>query len=342
MLNFGTFLLMQSPSAQSSEEMYARAIEHAQSAEALGFRNIWLAEHHFSTYGYVGRPVQLATYLAAKTSTIRVGTAVIVVPLHHPLMIAEEIATLDVLAHGRVDIGLGRGYQYYEFERLGLELDSARARWDESIDIILCALRGEPFSYRGTLYDIPETSVFPRPLQKPYPPIWVTAQSPQSVEATVKRGFNLLTGGFGVPVERMAEFRQLFDRLVAEVRPACTPEVGVQRAVYVTDNAADARDAAEHARWNMRVTLSLRNHYEKVEAGHAVAVPMPREPDTDELLDRFVVVGTPDTVIRQIQHIREAVGISHFNCSFWFGDLDQARVLRSMQLFAREVMPAFA
>jgi luciferase family oxidoreductase group 1 len=340
-MNFGTFLLMQSPSAQSSEDMYARAIEHAQTAEGLGFRNIWLAEHHFSTYGYVGRPVQLATYLAAKTTRIRVGTAVIVVPLHHPLMIAEEIATLDVLAQGRVDIGLGRGYQYYEFERLGLELDSARARWDESIDIMLCALRGEPFSYHGKLYDIPETSVFPQPVQKPYPPIWVTAQSPQSVEATVKRGFNLLTGGFGVPVERMAEFRQLFDRLMADVQPACAPEVGVQRAVYVTDNAADARDAAEHARWNMRVTLSLRNHYEKVEAGHAVAVPMPHEPDTDELLDRFVVVGTPDTVIRQIQQIREMVGINHFNCSFWFGDLDQGRVLRSMELFAREVMPAF-
>jgi alkanesulfonate monooxygenase SsuD/methylene tetrahydromethanopterin reductase-like flavin-dependent oxidoreductase (luciferase family) len=158
----------------------------------------------------------------------------------------------------------------------------------------------------------------------------------------VRRGFNLLTGGFGVPVERMAEFRNLFDRLLEEVRPACTPEVGVQRAVYVTDNAADARDAAEHARWNMRVTLSLRNHYEQVKAGRAVAVPLPNEPDTDELLERFVVVGTPETVIRQIQRIKQLVGISHFNCSFWFGDLDQARVLKSMDLFAREVMPAFA
>ena len=90
--------------------------------------------------------------------------------------------------------------------------------------------------------------MFPSPLQKPRPPIWVTAQSPASVAATVQRGFNLLTGGFGVPVERMAEFRLLFDRLLTEVKPACTPEVGVQRAVYVTDNDADARDAAEHAR----------------------------------------------------------------------------------------------
>lgn len=341
-MNFGTFLLMQSPSAQSSEEMYARADEHAQQAEALGFRNVWLAEHHFSTYGYVGRPVQLATYLAARTTQIRVGTAVIVVPLHHPLVIAEEIATLDVLSGGRCDIGLGRGYQYYEFERLGLELDSARARWSESIDIIEKALCGEPFSYDGELFDIPETTVFPLAVQKPHPPFWITAQSPESVEATVRRGFNLLTGGFGVPVERMAEFRVLFDRLVSEIRPGCVPDVGVQRAVYVTEDVQDARDAAEHARWNMRVTLSLRNHYERVDRGHAVAVPMPtREPSTDELLERFIVVGNPDTVIAQIRRIQELVGINHFNCSFWFGDLDQKRVLKSMELFAREVMPAF-
>src|SRR5436309_9084207 len=143
-MEFGTFLLMQSPSARSSAEIYSRALDVAQKAEALGFRNIWLAEHHFSTYGYLSRPVQLATFIAAKTTRLRVGTAVIVVPLHHPLIIAEEIATLDLLAGGRVDIGLGRGYQQYEFQRLGLDLDSARTRWEESVDIIVAALRGEP------------------------------------------------------------------------------------------------------------------------------------------------------------------------------------------------------
>jgi luciferase family oxidoreductase group 1 len=341
MINFGTFLLMQSPSARSSQEIYTRAIDVAQAAETLGFRNIWLAEHHFSTYGYLSRPAQLATFIAAKTTRLRVGTAVIVVPLHHPLVIAEEIATLDLLAGGRVDIGLGRGYQHYEFERLGLELDSARARWEESVDIILKAFSGEPFTYDGKIFKIPETTIFPQPFQKPHPPIWVTAQSPESIEATVRRGFNVLTGGFGVPIERMAEFRRLFDRLVGEAKPARTPEVGVQRAVYVTDSVADARAAAEEARWNMRVTLSLRNHYERVERGRAIAVPAPKEPDVDDLLDRFLVIGTPDTVIRQITRIKELVGISHFNCSFWFGDVEHPRILKSMELFAREVMPAF-
>jgi len=169
----------------------------------------------------------------------------------------------------------------------------------------------------------------------------VTAQSPESVEATVRRGFNLLTGGFGVPIERMADFRRQFDHLLSEVKPARAPLVGVQRAVYVTENAADARAAAEEARWNMRVTLSLRNHYEKVDRGRAIAVPGPKEPDTDDLLDRFLVIGTPDTVIRQITRVKEMVGITHFNCSFWFGDLEHPRIMKSMRLFAKEVLPAF-
>jgi alkanesulfonate monooxygenase SsuD/methylene tetrahydromethanopterin reductase-like flavin-dependent oxidoreductase (luciferase family) len=91
----------------------------------------------------------------------------------------------------------------------------------------------------------------------------------------------------------------------------------------------------------MRVTLSLRNQYEQVDNGRAVPLPAPNEPDTDDLLERFLVIGNPDTVIRQITRLKEMVGISHFNCSFWFGDIDQSRVLKSMELFAREVMPAF-
>src|SRR4030095_11874349 len=107
----------------------------------------------------------------------------------------------------RLDVGLGRGYQHYECERLGIELESSRARWEESVDVILKALAGRPFTHEGKFFTIPETSVFPQPLPQPRPPIWITAQSPDSVEAAVRRGFNVLTGGFGVPIERMAEFR---------------------------------------------------------------------------------------------------------------------------------------
>ena len=340
-MNIGTFLLMQSPSARSSQEIYARGLELALAAESLGFRNVWLGEHHFSTYGYLSRPAQLATYIAAKTTRLRVGTAVIVVPLHHPLIVAEEIATLDVLSGGRLDVGFGRGYQQYEFERLGFDLEEGRKRWDESIDIIMKSFERRPFSYDGKLFKIPETSVFPQPLQEPHPPIWTVAQSPYALEQAIRRGFNVLTGGFGVSVEMLAQFGELFRKKVDELQPAHLPAVGVQRAVYVTHDAADAREAAEQARWNMRVTLSLRNHYERVEGGRAVAMPAPSEPGIDELLDRYLVIGTPDTVIGQIERLQGTMGITHFNCSFWIGDMEQGRVLRSMELFSSEVMPAF-
>jgi len=339
-MDIGTFLLMQSPSARSSREIYTRGVELAQAAETLGYRNVWLGEHHFSTYGYLSRPAQLATYIAAKTTTLRVGTAVIVVPLHHPLIVAEEIATLDLLSNGRLDVGFGRGYQHYEFERLGLELDAARHRWDESLDIILNSFKGKPFSHDGKHYKVPETSVFPLPQQTPHPPIWIVAQSAYALEAAVKRGFNVLTGGFGVSVDHLAEFGKLFTKVVEEVKPKQMPRVGVQRAVYVAENDADARDAVEHARWNMRVTLSLRNHYEKVENGKAIPVPAKNEPDEADLLDRYLVIGSADTCIRQIKRLQQVVGITHFNCSFWFGDMEQKRVLGSMERFAKDVMPA--
>src|SRR5262245_38601058 len=332
---------MQSPSADTAETIYKRGVEITQAAEDLGFGNMWLAEHHFSSYGYVPRPLTYALHLANKTRRIRVGTAVIVVPLHHPLVIAEEIATIDLLTGGRLDVGLGRGYQRYEFERLGHDLAESRSRWEEAVDIIMQALRGQTVSYDGKYFKIPETTVFPQPVQKPTPPIWVTAQSPDSIETTVRRGFNLLSGGFGVPIERLREFRRIFDRHMAEHPPAHPIRVGTQRPVYVTDSEADARAAAEQARWNMRVTLSLRNNYERVDRGRAQAVPFPSEPSTDDLLEKFAVIGTPDTCIRQIMRLQEAMRIDHFNCSFWFGDLTQHQVLRSMRLFSHEVMPAF-
>jgi luciferase family oxidoreductase group 1 len=341
-MDFGTFLLLQSPSSRSSQEIFSRGVELAQAAETLGFRSCWLAEHHFSTYGYLSRPVQLATYIAGKTTRLRVGTAVIVVPLHHPLVVAEEIATLDQLSGGRLDVGLGRGYQQYEFQRFGFELDEGRKRWDESIDIIFKALEGKPFTYEGKHFKLPETSVFPQPVQKPHPPVWITAQSPYAVEAAVKRGFNVLTGGFGVPVSQLHDYGKLFDKVVADVKPKQRPRISVQRPVYVTDNEADVRDAVEHARWNMRVTLSLRHQKERVEKGVAIPIPGEKEPDVDTLLEHMFVIGTPDACIRQIKRLQEQVGITHFNCNFWFGDLEHKRVLRSMERFSKEVMPAIA
>ena len=339
-MDFGTFLLLQSPNAQSHAEVFARGTEIAQTADRLGFDSIWCAEHHFSTYGYLSRPLMFATHLAAKTERIRVGSAVVVLPLHHPLIVAEEIATADILSGGRLDVGLGRGYQPYEFERLGQTLEESRGRFEESVDILLKSFTGEPFSYDGKYYKLDETSVFPVPVQKPHPPIWVVGQSPESIVATAKRGFNLVSGGFGVPIERLREFRKTFDETVTDQARRSTIRVSTQRPVYVTTDESELPAIVEPARWNMRVTLSLRQGLQRIDKGRAIAVPFDNEPTEEELLERYFVMGTPQACVAKIKQIQEAMGINHFNASFWFGDLPQEKVLRSMTLFANEVMPA--
>jgi luciferase family oxidoreductase group 1 len=340
-MQFGTFLLLQSPEALSSAEIFGRGVEIAQAADDMGFESIWCAEHHFSTYGYLSRPLMMAVHLAAKTKRIRVGSAVVVLPLHHPLVVAEEIATADVLSGGRLDVGLGRGYQPYEFERLGHDLSESRERFDEGVDILLKSFEGQPFSYEGKYFSFGETSVFPVPVQRPGPPIWVVGQSKDSIDATVKRGFNLVSGGFGVPIEKLREFRAHFDERVTDPELKARIRVSTQRPVYVTEDESELPAMVEQARWNMRVTLSLRQGLQRVEKGRAIAVPFDNETSDEDLLERFFVMGTPETCIQRLEALRDAMGIDHFNASFSFGAIPQDKVLNSMRLFSEKVMPAF-
>ena len=339
-MKFGTFLLLQSPSARPSEEIFARGVRIGQTADRLGFDSIWCAEHHFSTYGYLSRPLMVATHIGSRTERIRVGSAVVVLPLHHPLIVAEEIATADILTGGRLDVGLGRGYQPYEFERLGMSLDESRTRFEEGVDILLEAFAGKPFAYEGKHFRFGETSVFPLPVQKPHPPLWVVGQSEESVVATARRGFNLISGGFGVPLERLRDFRSRLDGMIDPSLEA-RMQVSTQRPVYVTTDESELPAAIAQARWNMRVTLSLRRGLERVEGGRAIAVPLDEEPTDQELLDKYFIMGTPKTCIAKLRELQDAMKNNHFNASFWFGDLEEAKVLRSMELFAKEVMPAF-
>ena len=335
--------MYQSPSARSSQEVYARGVEIAQATEELGFSTIWLAEHHFSTYCYLSRPLMMALHIADRTRHLRIGTAVIVVPLYHPLVVAEEIATADQLMGGRLDVGLGRGYERYVFDRLGIRLEESWARWEEAVDIILKALSGESFSYQGRFYSFPESYIFPEPLQKPYPPIWVVGQTqrPESIVTAVRQGFGILGGGSAVSVEQLEELGQLVKQTAEEVALPTGPNLAVQRWVYVTDDEDEARQVAEqYGRWGSRVARALAKGEAKIDHGRPVVEPKENEEDIDALLGRNVI-GTPETCIKQIEHLRDRVGIQHFMCNFWFGDLPQEKVLRSMELFARKVKPKF-
>lgn len=338
-MNFGAFLLMPSPSVRPHAEIYARGLEVAQAAEDLGYDGVWLAEHHFSNYGYLSQPLIMATHLAAKTSRIRIGTAVVVLPLHNPLMVAEQAATIDLLSEGRFDLGLGRGYQQYEFQRLGLDLKDSRGRWEEAIEIVTRAFTEDSFSFQGQYYDFPETNVLPKPYQAPHPPIWVVGQSPESINAAVRRGFHVVTGGAAFPIGRIEERREQFDAAVARHGKAGQLQFGIQQKIYVTESEEEALKMAEHGLWNMRVSLSLRLGREQVDRGRVTDVPIEDEPSIQELVDKHFLFGTPETVANKLLRLKEQLHLDHLNCDFWLGSMPQDKVLRSMELFAKHVMP---
>jgi alkanesulfonate monooxygenase SsuD/methylene tetrahydromethanopterin reductase-like flavin-dependent oxidoreductase (luciferase family) len=339
-MEFGVFLLMQSPSGRPSEEIYRRAVEIAQAADDLGFAKLWVAEHHFLNYSYSSRPLMVLANLAARTRRIRIGPAIIPLPLHNPLIVAEELATLDQLSGGRLEIGIGKGYQKYQFDRLGLSMDEAPLRYSEGLDVLARALTGEEFDYEGSYYRIPTTRIFPQPLQQPIP-LWMVVNTTlrETVADAVARGAHMFTGGLE-PLSRLANVREAYHDIFEQaLRPV---RVGTQRQVFVTDSAAGAHRAAEEARWHARVSVSLRAQQEHIAQGIALAPPLPWEPSTEFVLDEYLVAGTPDRCISQLRRIETGLGADSFNCSIWAGEMPQDMVLRSLEMFAREVMPAFA
>ena len=336
-MKFGIFLLMQSPTARPSFEVYPRALEIAQTAERLGFQAVWLAEHHFTNYSHSSQPFVFLSYLAARTECIRLGTAIIPLPLHDPLLVAEQAATLDVLSNGRLELGLGKGYQQFQFDRLAAEKDSDPAAFDEMVDLTVRALCGEPFEFHGKTRHVPETLLYPQPLQQP-PPIWyvVNSTDADAVAAAARRGFNLFTGVLE-PISTLTNVRDQIDALQLPHRV----RIGTQRPVFVTRSESEAAEVVEEVRWNGRVSVGMRYGVGQIVNGVAMPQKLPNEPSIASILDDKVVIGTPERCIHQIRRIQKGLGADTFNCSFWFGDLAQNRILASMRLFAEEVMPAF-
>ena len=337
-LDFGIFLLMQSPSARPSSEIYPRAIEIAQTAERLGFETVWLAEHHFTNYSHSSQPFVFLSHLAAKTQRIRLGTAIIPLPLHDPLYVAEQAAAVDVLSGGRLELGLGKGYQQYQFDRLAMEKDTDPVVFQEKVDLTVKALCGQPFTFEGSSREVPETLLYPQPIQQP-PPIWcvVNSTNAEAVQAAALRGYNVFSGVLE-PISSLTSVRDQVDALGVS-HPI---RIGTQRPVFVTESEAEAVDIVEEARWNGRVSVGMRYEFGRIEQGVAVVAPLPEEPTTEAVLEDHMIAGTPDRCIHQLRRIQDGLGADTFNCSFWFGDMPQSKVLSSMHLFADKVMPAFS
>lgn len=304
-------------------------VETSVEAERLGFHSTFLVEHHFSGSGQVSAPLDLLHWVAARTTSIRVGTAVLVLPWHDPVLLAERAATLDLLSGGRLDFGVGKGYRHSEFVGFRVAPEEAQARFDESLAVILKSWSyDEPFSHAGRFWSYQDIVVEPPTVQKPHPPVWIAAASPESVRRVAALDANLLLDQFA-SVEEIGDRIALFaDECEAHDRTFDPMDIAVARNIYVardTDeaSAALARQARIHDRM---IERSLGPDW----AGHSHILAYADKPQGTEAAALF---GRPQEIIAELHALRE-VGVRYVLVSG--GDVGP-----SLQRFAAEVMPAF-
>jgi alkanesulfonate monooxygenase SsuD/methylene tetrahydromethanopterin reductase-like flavin-dependent oxidoreductase (luciferase family) len=296
-------------------------VERNIEAEALGYRSTFLVEHHFTGFGQVSATLNLLTWIGARTTTLRLGTAVLVLPWHNPVLLAEQVATLDLLSDGRVDVGIGKGYRYNEFAGFCMPMAEADARFDECLEVMTKAWTLDtPWSYRGRYWQYEDIVVEPPAAQKPHPPLWMGAGSPASIKKVAAQGCNMLLGQFD-SLEKVAQSIALFKAEVeAQGRTFDPMSVGVARSLNIVRNRAEYEQAIETRMAGRRRTQRLAQR--------------PNFTDSREAAETGTLYGTPDEVSAKLQALRD-VGVEYVL-------LNSPGGLPSLRRFAQEVMPAFA
>lgn len=306
-------------------------VEYAVEAEALGYNSIFVVEHHFTGMGQVSASLNLLTWVAAKTKTLRVGTAVMVLPWHNPVLLAEQAATLDLLSDGRLDFGVGKGYRHNEFASFRIPMEEAEERFEESLEVILKAWTSEQrFSHRGKHWQFDDIVVEPPTRQKPHPPIWMGAGNPVSIIKVAERGANVMFDQFAT-IETIGERLAVFKSKCEEIgRPFDPAEVAVARGIYVAKDAADKQRALDE-----RLTAQQRMHALAQRPDGKNTSSMMSFADLREASDESALFGTPDEIAEKLERLRK-LGVEHMLINTAGGSRD------SLRRFARDIMPLFA
>ena len=223
-MEFGVFILAQQRGYhQTSSEVIHNSIEQTVVAEQAGFNAAWYAEHHFNNYSLSPSPLMTVAHAAGKTSRIRLGTAVCILPLYHPARFLAEVGFVDTVSNGRLELGVGSGYQEFEFERFGVKLAEAGAIYNEFLDILPKALTQKVFEYEGKFLRVPPSSLAVRCVQQPLPPIWVTSGNPLTLGRAVREGHNLFVTSLLNGNDAIANLRGRLEKIAVRQRQGPRP-----------------------------------------------------------------------------------------------------------------------
>ena len=350
-MKVGTALNMLCQPGRSDASIVGEHLAMGDLAEPLGFDSLFALEHHFTGYAMSPAPAQLLSYFAGRTRSINLGTAVIVLPWHDPVRVAEEIALLDILCGGRCLFGFGRGAASVEYEGFRIPMEEARPRFVEAAQIVVKALSNDSFEHQGEFFQIPRTAIRPRPISHPERRFYASAVSPDSAEIMAKLGFGLLMimqNEWAKAAEDIHRYREIAARAGHTPRPPI-----ILTNVSVAESRAEAEDRAFAylgKKWE-----SIDTHYHFSD-GHLATVKgyesygkmaktyakMKDESFRDKAMDSYVsiqIVGTPKECLDKIAELQGLTGMDHLVTEFSFGGLPHEQAELNMRLFADKVLP---
>ena len=322
------------PDGEFIEEKLDEICEEAELAESCGFDGIFFGEHHQDRKGFLPSPLIAAAMIAGRTRTLTVGTNLILLPLHHPVKVAEDAASLDLLSHGRLILGVGLGYLERDLATFGIPKRNRAGRFEESVSIIRNCWSGEPFSHTGEHFTLPSIQTLPRPSQKPGPPIWIGAVEPVAVRRAGRIGDGWITAP-GLPIDFATECANLYREEAAKSgRDAC---VVVMRDAWV----ANTREEAERV-YGPEIVTAYKYYF----AGGQFRLfkGMASEADINFKnidKDARLVLGTPDECVDQLQRLKEELGADYVIIRFrqaHSGGPPHTETMKAIELFGSRVL----
>jgi alkanesulfonate monooxygenase SsuD/methylene tetrahydromethanopterin reductase-like flavin-dependent oxidoreductase (luciferase family) len=347
-MNFGAFL-EQTRHGTGQAEAFRDMLEIADAGEAWGLDVVWLAEMLVNpARSVLSAPLLVASWIAARTRRLRVGTAVQLLPLNHPVRVAGEVATLDQLSQGRFDFGVGRSGGTRSYDALGVPYEESQARFFEALDIILEAWKGEPFSHEGQFYRFTNVAVSPRPYQVPHPPVRMAATTPETFPRVGRMGLPIFVGLRGMDIPELTACLATYRQAWREAGHPGEGDACLRIPLYAAPTGKAAR---EEPRETITYYFERQAEIALAPVGRAGTGPAARRYDEaerlsalayDEILERKVAFGTGPALVERLGLLREQLALTGIAAELNPGGLlPTAQERRSLEILAHEVMPAF-
>jgi alkanesulfonate monooxygenase SsuD/methylene tetrahydromethanopterin reductase-like flavin-dependent oxidoreductase (luciferase family) len=355
-MKFGFFTIIPFHESHTEAEHFQQTLERIELADQLGFTEVWLGEHHFSRHGLVSGLYSWMGAAVARTKNVRVGSAINILPFHNPILAAEEAATLDVLSGGRINFGIGSGYQRQEFDGLGVNIDEARDRFREAIDVMIQAWTQEKLTFHGQFTHVDDLWVLPKPIQQPHPPLYIAVStSPSSVEYAASRQIQIMVGGPTDIMGQATQVVQLWHEKMEEFgHEHAHIDLPVAKRVYVAPTVEEAAsDLAGHQDFTNNVMRSIST------TGAPVGMPTDKDGNLPKGYESWAsrqqdrerrddvghaglapLFGSPEVVIERLAAVQEQ-GINRIFSQFGFPGVPHKNVMRAMEMFGTKVMPHF-